>query len=358
MLDAPGWVPTLDFMSQPTASNHATDPFANPGAGSDKSPDLPDLPPVEAPSAGFVVQLFVIPAVVVVVVIIVWLLFGKLAGGERDAMEYVRQLRSPTANWRLAFELASLIQNDPKIGSDPKLLGELTDLLAQELDKNDKNEDPKLIQYVTLTIGVFRTLEATTESGKTVDPLATLARALDPRYETEIRIAAAASLAKQAARVEGTLGDSPVIKNLGEAARAGEPEIRQIAVYALGFFGGPTAREILHKRLQEDESRFVRYNAAIALSRQGDLAAAPILREMLSTASLNNVIELPGKTEKQNKVESIELEALGAVRSSITAGHFELAAALRPQIEELTRSGLVGVRSQALEVLKNLQDRR
>ena len=79
---------------------------------------------------------------------------------------------------------------------------------------------------------------------------------------------------------------------------------------------------------------------------------------MLSTASLNNVIELPGKTEKQNKVESIELEALGAVRSSITAGHFELAAALRPQIEELTRSGLVGVRSQALEVLQNLQDRR
>ena len=80
-------------------------------------------------------QLFVIPAVVVVVVIIVWLLFGKLAGGERDAMEYVRRLRSPAANWRNAFELASLIQHDPKIGSDPVFLGELTDLLSHELDK-------------------------------------------------------------------------------------------------------------------------------------------------------------------------------------------------------------------------------
>jgi hypothetical protein len=332
--------------------NPASDPFASPPASQQDAPTLPDLPPVEPPSAGFVVQLFVIPAVVVVVVIIVWLLFGKLAGGERDAMEYVRQLRSPTANWRLAFELASLIQNDPKIGSDPRLLGELTDLLSHELDKN---EDPKLTQYVALTIGAFRTLDATTESGQTVDPLATLARALDPKYETPIRIAAAASLAKQAARMEGMLEGSPVIKNLGAAASAGEPEIRQLSAYALGFFGGPTARDVLRKRLQEDENRFVRYNAAIALARQGDLAAAPTLREMLSTADLNNVIELPGTTEKQNKVESIQLEALGALRSAITTGNIELATALRPKIEELTRSGLVSVRSQALEVLQSLQ---
>src|SRR3954454_3077499 len=88
-----------------------------------KDPILADLPPVEPPSAGFIVQLFVIPAVVVAVVVVVWLLFGKLAGGERDAMDYVRLLRSPDANWRAAtraaFELASLIQNDPKLARDP-----------------------------------------------------------------------------------------------------------------------------------------------------------------------------------------------------------------------------------------------
>jgi hypothetical protein len=336
-------------------SSPSADPFANPIPASDKPPALPDLPPVEPPSAGFVVQLFLIPALVVVVVIIVWLLFGKLAGGERDAMEYVRQLRSPNANWRLAFELASLIQNDPTIAADPKLLGELTDLLSRELDRN---EDPELMQYLALTIGAFRTLEATTENGRKVDPLDTLARALEPKYNTAIRIAAAASLAKQAARVEGSLTGSPVIKNLGEAARAGEPELRQIAVYALGFFGGAETREILRSRLQQDENRFVRYNAAIALARHGDVAAASTLREMLSTSGLSSVIELPGTTEKQNKVESIELEALGALRFSITEHHPELATALKPEVEELTRSGLVSVRSQALEVLQNLQSPR
>ena len=71
--------------------------FSGPGGILDKPPPLADLPPVEAPSAGFVIQLFVIPAVVVAVVIMVWLLFGKLAGGERDPAEYVRRLRTPRA---------------------------------------------------------------------------------------------------------------------------------------------------------------------------------------------------------------------------------------------------------------------
>ena len=40
------------------------------------------------------------------------------------------------------------------------------------------------------------------------------------------------------------------------------------------------------------------------------LAAAATLREMLSTADLAKVIDLPSDTEKQNKIEAIELEAM------------------------------------------------
>jgi hypothetical protein len=335
--------------------DQSNEPFPNVSSNLDerKPITLPDLPPVEPPSAGFVIQLFVIPAVVVVVVIIVWLLFGKLAGGERDAMEYVRQLRSPTANWRLAFELASLIQHDPKIGSDPVLLGELADLLSHELDKND--EDLRLTQYVALTLGAFRTLEGKTQSGQVIDPLVPLARALSPKYPTPIRLAAAASLAKQAARMDGTLEAPGAVKALGESAAVGEPEVRQMAVYALGFFGGPAATQMLRERAAGDEDRFVRYNAAVALARRGDPAGAPTLREMLSTADLNKVINLPGTTEKQNKIESIELEAIEALRNGVTKGKPELAESLRQEITDLTKSGLVSVRSQSLEVLQNLQ---
>src|SRR5438270_3789969 len=139
---------TRSKMSPPTVQDPYRSNQPVTALDSTQPPPLADLPPVEAPSASFVVQLFVIPAVVVAVVIVVWLLFGKLAGGERDAMEYVRLLRSPDANWRAAFELASLIQNDARLAKDPELLGELTDLLAHDLDKA---ENPKLTQYVALT---------------------------------------------------------------------------------------------------------------------------------------------------------------------------------------------------------------
>jgi HEAT repeats len=335
-----------------TVPEQTADPFRH-SSETSKPSSLPDLPPVEPPSAGFVIQLFVIPALVVVVVIVVWLLFGKLAGGERDAMDYVSKLRSPSANWRLAFELASLIQHDPKIGADPLLLGELTDLLESELDRPDG--DPKLMKYETLTLGAFRTLEARTSRGQAVDPIATLAHALGPKNNTEIRLAAALSLAKQAARLSGQLDDARAVKALGECAASGDAELSQMAVYALGFFGGDAAVALLRDAVQHHEDRFVRYNAAVALARRGDVAAAATLREMLTTAGLDKVITFPSVSEKQNKIESIELEALEALRASIAGGSPELARTLRPQIEDLTKSGLVSVRSQALEVLQSLQ---
>lgn len=308
-----------------------------------------DLPPVEAPSAGFIVQLFVIPAIVVFVVILVWLLFGKLAGGERDAMSYVEALRSPSASWRTAHELASLLQNDPKLSSDPQLLGEMTDLLATDLLKN---ENPRLTTYLALAIGNFQTLDARTLNGQKIDPLAILTDALAAKQPQEVRIAAATSLAKHAARLEGKLDDASAIRALGEAAKSGEPALRQTAVFALGFFGGDQVAGLLRERL-DDEDRFVRYNAACALARRDDPAAKRIVRELLSSRDLNKVLEIPSETEKQNQIEFLELEALQALQTAVSHGQCVLTRELRPELEELTRSGLIQVRTNAQALLKS-----
>ncbi|MGO9601512.1 MAG: HEAT repeat domain-containing protein [Isosphaeraceae bacterium] len=326
-------------------------PFGESPVANSEIPPLPDLPPVEAPSAGFVVQLFVIPAVVVAVVILVWLLFGKLAGGERDPAEYVRRMRQGSGDWRSAFELASLIQNDSRLASDPRLLGELSDLLASELKHTG---DPKLSVYLIKTIGAFQTLDATLADNRKIDPLEPLIQALEPTHDLSIRMEAAASLARQSARLEGKLDDPRITPALAQAAGATEQELRQVAVYSLGFVKGNEATTALRQRLESDENRYVRYNAAVALGRRGDPAARATLKEMLSTSDLQQAIDLPSATEKQNKIEAIELEALQALESSLAHDSGALARSLRADVEELTHSGLVSIRSQAQAVLQKL----
>src|SRR4051794_3667178 len=118
--------PRIDCMSKPTEDRDPLDGL------------MPtELPPVEPPSAGFIIQLFVLPAVIVAVIIVVWLLFGKLAGGERDPMDYVRTIQEGNTHqsYRAAFELASLIRNDPRVAGDHRLLGELTVALNRALDR-------------------------------------------------------------------------------------------------------------------------------------------------------------------------------------------------------------------------------
>ena len=236
-----------------------------PGSGTLPS----ELPPVEAPSAGFIVQLFVIPALVVAVVIVVWLLFGKLAGGERNAREYVRLLRGPGATWRNAFELASLIRNDAKLASDPVLLGELTDLLAHDLDHEG---DPELTRYVALTLGAFQTLDAQVSLGAAPRSPRGAGPGAGPQAAAD-RPGRGRREPGQAGRtLEGRLDDPRAVAALGEASGDSDPELRQVAVYALGFFGGEPAAQLLRERLN-DPDRYVRYNAAVALARRGDEAA-------------------------------------------------------------------------------------
>ena len=180
-----------------------------------------DLPPVEAPSAGFIVQLFVIPAAIVVVVVVVWLLFGKLAGGERDAMDYVQTIKDANENrrWRAAFELSSLIHNDARLARDPALLGALTDLLDAELAK--PTGDEKVEEFLALSLGAFDTLDAQAPgAARKADPLAALAKAIGADRPNAVRLAAAESLARQAARMHESLDDAGAVKALAEATRA------------------------------------------------------------------------------------------------------------------------------------------
>jgi HEAT repeat protein len=323
------------------------------GAASNEGPPR-ELPPVEPPSAGFILQLFVIPAVIVAVLIVVVALFGKLAEGSRDASAYVQAIRSTNANvrWRAAYELANLVRNEKNLADDPKLLGELTQTLDDELAKADPDETT--LQYLAAALGAFRTINGQPASGRAVDPLTSLAEALAPRRPLAVRAAAAESLARLAAAQGGGVQDERAAAALAKAATDPEPDLRQLAAFALGFFQGEPVVASLRQALQ-DSDRVVRYNAANALARRGDEAAVPTLREMLTPTQLEDAVRTENAAETQHRVESIHLEALAALEAAAGAGHPELARQLQPEWEALQASQLAGVRMQAESLGKILQ---
>src|SRR6187200_789731 len=69
------------------------------------------LPPVEPPSATFIVQLFVVPAVIVVLIVGVWLTVSWLVHRTRPD-DLIKGLQgSGVARWQRASELADILRN-------------------------------------------------------------------------------------------------------------------------------------------------------------------------------------------------------------------------------------------------------
>ena len=99
------------------------------------------LPPVEPPSAGFILQLFVVPALIVLVVVGVWLSFSWLVhrSQPKDLIQGLQSSR--VARWQRASELADMLRNEhnEQFKTDTSAAVQLADILNQEIDRaNDQ----------------------------------------------------------------------------------------------------------------------------------------------------------------------------------------------------------------------------
>ena len=109
-----------------------------------------DLPPVEPPSAGFIMQLFLVPGLIVAAVVGVWALFGKISSSEQDWRQQVAELRSNNEQrrWRGANGLAQMLRADLELGTDGQQLcqsrqiaEELAGLLEELLNSPLQDEE-------------------------------------------------------------------------------------------------------------------------------------------------------------------------------------------------------------------------
>jgi hypothetical protein len=289
--------------------------MSEPSRPSGYSPD-DALPPVEPPSAGFIVQLFVVPGVIVVVVVMIWLMFNWLAqkGSDRDAL--VRDLsRNNAARWQAAFTLAQDLKaernaKNPTLTTDPELAKKLATILHDEIKAGSLEENPlELRIYLSRALGEFRVPDA-------LPTLIEAATTVRDEKEQDVRRAALegiALLADHTGPTNDAFAKNPKLEEvLLEAAGDTDVADRNVAAVALGIIGTPPMIEKL-KFMLGDAYPDVRYNAAVRLAQRGDEAAVPVLVEMLDPQQQAGV-----EVEKEEKMQPFKraLITINALRAA------------------------------------------
>ena len=243
---------------------------------------------MQPPSAGFIVQLFVVPGLIVMAIVGVWLLFGKLATGEQDWQSLVVELQhpNPLRRWRAASGLAQMVKADQQLGTAGQHLAQnrdiaqaLADVLAAAVKSGGQSDDD--VKYETF---LARSLGAFDLPDIVVPPLE---QAMQPGSDREVRkhaIWAIAVIADRHASGTEPLRVPGLIEELTKISHDEDPLIRQITAFTLGLFPEADAASRLEV-MTEDADSETRVNAAIALARQGDVRGASVFEEVLKSAA-------------------------------------------------------------------------
>ena len=249
------------------------------------------LPPVEPPSAGFIIQLFVIPAVIVAAVVAVWFVIETLARrGEQDPAQIVKALRSNNqARFQQAKELADMLrlpQRYPELKASHDLSHKIA-AYVDELVAAGRPEDAEVTMRIFLVtaLGEFQV----------DDGLPALLNAAQNDPERDVRRRAVNAIAVMAGAMAGLKPPQPLesaelTAALLKLADDQDELVRSETTFAIGVVaGGPDADPRLAEKLVEladDPYTDARFNAAAALARLGNPAAPAAVAEMFDVDSL------------------------------------------------------------------------
>jgi HEAT repeat protein len=282
-----------------------------------------NLPPVESPSAAFLIQLFVVPALIVLVIVGVWLTFTWLV--RRTSPETMIQglEQGPSvARWQRASELADMLRNKrfAAFKRDAKAAGNLARILNREIDQATsehgmEEEQITLRYFLARALGEFEVQEG-------IDVLLKAAQTERAPGEQLVRHGALEAIAVRAHHLSEldppqTPQNDDLMPALEKLSADENPQIRSQAAYALGQIGTPAAIERLEV-LVDDPDPDTRYNAAVAIARRGNAKAIETLAEMLDLDELASMRTGNDKRNEATRRAVIISNALHAVEAFAT----------------------------------------
>ncbi|QDT52389.1 HEAT repeat protein [Caulifigura coniformis] len=330
----------------------------SPSTPSQADAALPEhLPPVEPPSASFIVQLFLVPAIIVAVVIGLYVLFGKLAAGDTDWRQLVSDIKSdnPNVRWRAALNLAEGLDSDEARGlegqhlaSIPEIATALNDLTLQQLKSTVRNDEQQ--QQLAFLLKALGRMDA-------VDQIRPALRTtLDETQEGEIRKQSLQAIAMIAGRRQAkgeSLSDPELVDAVIAASQSPDPVLRQHAAFALGLIGGPIGESRLGELL-EDPDEMTRMNAAIGFARAGSPRGLGVFQLVLKQsadwpAQANSPREIEAAFEKQLMLRNA-LQAIEQIGPKLTpADRTDLAAQLA-QLESTLPDQALRLRAKEVRI--------
>ena len=216
-----------------------------------------------------VLQFFIFPMAIVAVCVTVFVVFGLIASEGRTARDYLAEVRTGSANrrWQAAFELSKVLHANRETAlKDERFIPEIVSLYDES-----GTDDPRVRRYLAVALGRIGDRRAVPSLVKTIGMS-------DADPETLIYSVWAL----------GAIGDAVASPALLELASSEDRGIRKAVVHALGSLPSPEVRSALRGALT-DAADDVRWNAALALGRQGDGAAAPVLLQMMDRSHLASV---------------------------------------------------------------------
>ena len=276
------------------------------------------MPPVEPPSAGFIIQLFVVPAVIVLLIVAVWLTVSWLVHRTRP-QDLIQGLEgSGVARWQKASELADILRNErfADFKRDAAAASKLATNLKREIEAAD-NEHGMDGQSVMLRFFLCRAL-GEFEVSEGMDALLLAAQTNRDPAEQLVRRGAVQAIAMRAFKLremgEAQLLDDPkLVDALLKLSEDEDVLVRSETAYALGRLGTPACVQRLEVMIG-DPYADTRYNAAVALAHAGNAAAVEMLAEMLEPVPLASALEEPANQGQVRKRATIVHSAMEAAK--------------------------------------------
>ncbi|GIW93550.1 MAG: hypothetical protein KatS3mg110_1591 [Pirellulaceae bacterium] len=319
------------------------------------------LPPVEPPSASFLIQLFLVPLVIVLIVVSIWGFFSWLVNSRTNPQDLVNNIQALNdASWQSAYLLSDLLRNPEyqELKTNTELAERLATILEEEIESGTLSDQRlKLRIYLCRLLGEFQLPDV-------IPALVTAARTERSLQEVDVRRSAIEALAVLAGQWDRqAVADYPGVMDVvlaASAERSDGPDamardaLRATATFALGVLGTEEARQRL-ATLLADAHPNTRYNAATGLARRGDPRAIPVLEEMLDP---DNPQAIAGETTPDGQLRKRHDVLSAALSATVRLKQVAPDADLEPllvAIRRLARSDMPrAVRLQATEVLQLL----